>query len=128
MLYVRNQPKVQAVLDWELSTLGHPIADFAYLCMGLRMPSSDMAQGLGGLDRNALGIPEEQQLVDQYCQLTGIDGIANLDFYIAFSYFRLASICQGVYKRSLLGNASNERAKMAGQVVDDLAGMAVKLI
>ena len=127
MLYVPGQPKVLAVLDWELSTLGHPIADLAYLCMNLRLPSSSLSQGLGNIDRAEIGVLTEQQVVEQYCKKVGIDNVDHFEFYLTFSFFRLASICQGVYKRSLLGNASNEGAKMAGMVVDQLSQMAVEL-
>ncbi|NNL57452.1 MAG: phosphotransferase family protein, partial [Pseudomonadales bacterium] len=110
------------------STLGNPIADLAYFCMGLRLPSDSAQPGLGGLDVKSLGIPDEREIVAQYCQLRGIDDIPNWDFYLVFSYFRLASICQGVYKRALQGNASNEKALEVGKTVHALAHMAVDLI
>lgn len=128
MLFVKGQAKVAAVLDWELSTLGHPIADLAYLCMGFRIPSIGLMTGLGGLDRDELAIPEESELVAYYCQMRQIEKIEHWNFYLAFSFFRLASICQGVYKRSLGGNASSEHAADAGKAAKILAKLGVELI
>lgn len=125
IVFELNKSAGLAVLDWELSTLGHPFADIAYFCMGLRIPTSDVSFGLGELDRRALGVPEEKTIVDRYCQLRGIAPIERWDFYIALSFFRLASIIQGVYKRSLDGNASNERAGMMGRMVEQLANLAM---
>ena len=100
--------KVIAVLDWELSTLGHPFSDVAYQCMQWRLPQGSSAlRGLGDLDRNALSIPSEEEYVATYCERRGLSGIPDWNFYLAISYFRLASICQGVYKRGLDGNASD---------------------
>ncbi len=124
LVFRTGAPIGQAVLDWELSTLGHPLADLAYFCMGLRIPTSAVAYGLGGLDRVALGVPQESEIVARYCELRGIAAIAHWNFYLAFSFFRLASILQGVYKRSLDGNASNERAHLMGAMVEQLAEMA----
>jgi aminoglycoside phosphotransferase (APT) family kinase protein len=128
IMFRHGEPRGLAVLDWELSTLGHPLADLAYFCMCLRIPSSEYTFGLGGRDRHALGLPDERELVVRYCKRRGIDGIADWHFYIAFSFFRLAAILQGVYKRSLDGNASNERAGMMGAMVDQLAAMAIDAI
>lgn len=120
---------VRAVLDWELSTLGHPYADLAYQCMQLRLPATlPQAPGLAGLDREALGIPSEQAYVDQYCQRRGIDSIENWNFYLAFSFFRLAAILQGVAKRAQDGNASSDQARHLGSMVRPLAQMATPLI
>lgn len=123
-----SQSKIIAVLDWELSTLGNPLADIAYFCMGLRLPKTTHSHGLMGVDRKALGIPSEQEVVRRYCELRGIDGIEHWHFYLAFSYFRLAAIAQGVYKRALGGNASNENAGQIGQMVVALADMAMQLV
>jgi aminoglycoside phosphotransferase (APT) family kinase protein len=128
IVFELNKPVGLAVLDWELSTLGHPFADVAYFCMGLRIPTSDVSFGLGEQDRSALGVPDETYIVERYCQLRGIAPIERWDFYIALSFFRLASIIQGVYKRSLDGNASNERAGLMGAMVEQLATMAMASI
>ena len=109
-----EKTSIQAVIDWELSTLGHPFADLAYFCMCLRMPNHEQIRGLAGVDRPALGIPEESEIVRQYCTLRGIEVISNWPFYLAFSFFRLAAICQGVLKRALDGNASSEQAVRVG--------------
>lgn len=124
-----NNPRVIAVLDWELSTLGHPYADLAYQCMQLRLPSDIAhAAGLGGLDREELGIPSEEAYVDAYCQRRGIDSIDNWTFYLAFSFFRLAAILQGVVKRAHDGNASSEKAMQLGAMVRPLAQIANQTI
>ncbi|MFT3930962.1 MAG: phosphotransferase [Spongiibacteraceae bacterium] len=125
IVFRSGSPVGQAVLDWELSTLGHPLADIAYFCMGLRIPTNTVAFGLGGLNRAALGVPDEKYIVDRYCELRSIPSIERWDFYIAFSFFRLASIIQGVYKRSLDGNASNQRAGELGNMVEELAVLAL---
>ncbi|MCB1383525.1 MAG: phosphotransferase [Notoacmeibacter sp.] len=127
MMFTKDSPDVIAVLDWELSTLGHPLADLAYQCMQWRLPHDSGFRGLGGIDRAAIGLPTEQDYVASYCQRRGIPAIANWSFYIAFSFFRLAAILQGVYKRALDGNASNpEKARLYGTAVPLLAAMAVK--
>lgn len=129
LMFAPDRPEIIAVLDWELSTLGHPYADIAYQCMQWRLPHASGFRGLGGIDRAAIGLPSESEYVAAYCQRRGIDGIGNWRFYLAFSFFRLAAICQGVYKRALDGNASNpEKARMYGDAVALLAGLAVELI
>jgi aminoglycoside phosphotransferase (APT) family kinase protein len=118
-----------AILDWELSTLGHPFADLAYQCMQWRLPQTGPFAGLGDLDRTALGIPSEATYVAQYCLRAGLPGIANWPFYVAFSFFRLAAILQGVKRRALDGNASNpERAHLMGEVVPIIGRLACQMI
>lgn len=126
MIMGKNNEDVLAVLDWELSTLGHPLADVAYQCMQWRLPHQSGMRGLGGIDRTSLGIPTEEEYIESYCARRGISGIANWTFYIAFCFFRLTAILQGVYKRSLDGNASNpKRAKEMYAAVPLLAGAAM---
>lgn len=117
-----------AVLDWELSTLGHPYSDLAYQCMQLRLGRDTVISGLGGVDRQALGVPTEQRYVADYCRRRGLDGIPNWDFYIVFSFFRLAAILQGVLKRALDGNASSDKALEYGALAPKLAAEAAKVI
>ena len=128
MIFHSHEFKILSVIDWEISTVGHPLADLAYFCMGLRITPDQHIQGLGGKNRRALGIPEETQMLDHYCQLRGISGIDNWPYYIACSLFRLSAILQGVYKRSLDGNASNERAAKMGGMVRPLAELAESIL
>ena len=115
--------RIMAVLDWELSTLGNPLADLAYFCMCLRLPADAYIPGLRGKDRGALGVPEEAEIVRRYCELRSIPKIENWHFYIAFSFFRLAAIAQGVKKRAIDGNASSRQAQQVGEMVVPLAEM-----
>lgn len=129
IIFEHDSPRARAVLDWELSTLGHPFADVGYLCMQLRMPQGiGNMSGLMGRDLAALGIPNEDEILARYCKLSGIEKIENFSFYVAFSFFRLASIVQGVAKRALDGNASNQRAAEVGKFVEPLAGFALTAI
>ena len=128
MIFHASEPRTLAVIDWEISTIGHPLADLAYFCTGLRIPPGQHIQGLGGIDRTALGIPEEAVLLERYCQLRGVEEIRHWPYYMVFCLFRLAAILQGVYKRSLDGNASNERAAKMGAMVQPLAEMAKQII
>ena len=128
MIFAPDRPEILAVLDWELSTLGHPLADLAYQCMQWRLPHNSGFRGLGGLDREALGLPSEEEYVAAYCRRRNIDRIEHWSFYLAFSFFRLAAILQGVLKRALDGNASNpKRAKEMGVAVPVMAAMAMQL-
>ncbi|MCV2883779.1 phosphotransferase family protein [Aestuariibacter sp. AA17] len=129
VIFAPDSPQILAVVDWELSTLGHPLADLAYQCMQLRLPANvGHAPGLGGVNRAALGIPSESEYLGWYCENRGISHIDNWHFYLAFSFFRLAAIAQGVAKRAEAGNASNTKAKEVGALVAPLAAMAVNLI
>jgi aminoglycoside phosphotransferase (APT) family kinase protein len=123
MLFAKGSPKCLGVIDWELSTLGHPLSDLAYTCMHyhLNIPGRG---GLAGVDVAPLGIPNEDELVLEYCRLTGRERIASWPYFMAFGLFRLAAIAQGVYKRSLQGNASAEDAGMYGGAVTVLAELA----
>ncbi len=116
-----TQPTVMATLDWELSTLGHPMADFTYFLMAWHFPA-EVRGGLAGQDLDALGIPSLDDMVARYGQRTGFDGVADeLDFCLAYNMFRLGSIIQGVYKRGLDGNASSEAAAGMRSQIPSLA-------
>ncbi len=115
--------EVSAVLDWELSTLGDPLADFSYFLMNWSLPR-DGRNGLAGLDLPALGIPTQDEAVARYCRATGRDGLPDLDWYFAYNLFRLAGILQGVARRALDGNASSPQAAEMGARVAPLAEAA----
>lgn len=118
MIFDAETTDCRAVLDWELSTLGHPFADLAQVLMQWQLPAGREGRGLAGVDRAALGLPSDEAFVAQYCERRGLAGVRDLHVFVAFAFFRMAGICQGVLKRALDGNASNpERAlKLGGYV------------
>ena len=128
LMFAPGEARLLAVVDWELSTLGHPLADLGYFCMALRLPRNPALPGLAGLDRAALGIPDEAALLARYSELTGRPIPADWPFVLAFSFFRLAAIAQGVAKRARQGNASSEQAAQAGQMTAMLASLGVSVL
>jgi aminoglycoside phosphotransferase (APT) family kinase protein len=120
LVFHRSEPRILAVLDWELSTLGHPLADFAYHCMSWHIAPGRF-RGIAGLDLRALGIPREDEYVAAYCARTGREGIEHWDFYLAYNLFRIAAILQGIMKRALDGTAASEQALDAGRRARPLA-------
>lgn len=123
MIFAPDAPKVLAVLDWELSTLGDPLADFTYLLMNW-VTDPEGRSGVAGLDHAALGIPTLEEAVARYCAATGRDGLPGLDWYFAFNLFRLASIVQGIKKRVLDGTANSAHAAAMSERVPRLAAAA----
>jgi len=118
LLFAPDRPEIAAVLDWELSTLGHPLADLAGVIMQWQMPPGAQGRGLRGVDRAAQGLPSDAEFVADYCARMGIGRIENFGFYVAFCFFRMAAILQGVKKRALDGNASEpERGLQLGGFV-----------
>ena len=122
-----TEPRILAILDWELSTLGHPLADFAYHCMTWHVPPSAF-RGLAGLDLEALGIPAQKAYITQYCQRTGrTDGIENFEYYLAYNMFRMAGILQGIMKRVVDGTAASEQAVAMGKAARPIAELGWKV-
>ncbi len=122
MIFSPDGTRALALLDWELSTLGHPYADLAAVIMQWQMPPGAEGRGLAGVDRAALGLPRDEAFVTAYCRRRGIDGIEDFGFYLAFCFFRMGAILQGVKKRAIDGNASNpERGLQMGAMVPQFA-------
>ena len=127
LVFAADAPRVVATLDWELSTVGHPLADFSYHCMSWHIPPGTF-RGIGGLDHEALGIPTESAYIERYCERTGRADprllLADWNFYLAYNLFRLASITQGIAKRVVDGIASSAQARSTGSATRALAEMA----
>ena len=128
MIFDHEEESMLALLDLELSTIGHPYADLAYQCMNWYIPQIGITPGLAGINLEKLGIPSEDDYVSNYCSKMGINSIPNWSFYLAFGFFRLAGIAQGVYKRSIQGNASADNAKELGAAVPILGKIALSIV
>ena len=123
MIWAKDEPKVLAVLDWELSTLGDPLADFTYVAMAW-VTENGGRSGVLDLDRKALGIPELEEVVERYCAATNRTSVPDMNWYFAYNFFRLAGIMQGIKKRVIDGTASSAHAKAMSERVQPLADRA----
>jgi aminoglycoside phosphotransferase (APT) family kinase protein len=123
MIFAKDEAKVIAVLDWELGTLGDPLADFTYVAMAW-VTDNGGRSGVQDLDRKSLGIPELDEAVARYCAATGRDGLPDLNWYFSYNFFRLAGIMQGIKKRVIDGTAASSHAKDMSERVRPLAERA----
>ena len=129
MIFHKKEPRLLAIIDWEISTTGHPIADLASLIMQWELPAGNISRGLQGVDRISKGIPSDEDFINQYCEYRNIDKIKNFNFYLAFCFFRMAAVIQGVKKRALEGIAANpERSNQETLSVPKLAKRAFELM
>lgn len=127
MLLHPTQPTISALIDWELSTIGHPLIDISYFVTMLRLPPHPTHGGLGGTDRAALGIPSEEALLARFVETSGVEPPARWEFYIAFHFFRFAAILQGIAKRVETGNASNKAAATVAAMAGPMAQMGLSI-
>lgn len=123
VIFAADDARVAAIVDWEISTLGDPFMDLAYLLVFMRMPHDSPLQGVGGLDRKREGIPDEQTLIDLYCNESGRDLPTEWPFMMVLNFFRLAAILQGIQARALLGNAAGARAREVGETGSIVAAL-----
>ncbi len=129
MIVANESTQVLAVLDWEISTLGHPFADIAYQCMQWRLPQGGAFPGLAGLNRAAFGMPDEDEYLAMYCRAAGISEIPHWPYYLAFNCFRMVAILDGILHRIKLGTAADpERGLEMGKVIPDLLAIAMQHI
>jgi aminoglycoside phosphotransferase (APT) family kinase protein len=128
IIFDNDHPHVACVLDWELSTIGHPFADLGYFLMAFHLDADSAISGLQGLDTQSLGIPAQKALLEKYAASAGLDDVPDIDYYIAFSMFRLAAILAGVLKRGVTGNAADPRAVERGRTFKQVASRGWKIL
>ena len=129
MIFEENGTRCLAVLDWELSTIGHPFADLASVIMQWQLPPGNQGRGLMGVDRASLGLPSDADFIAAYCERRSLPPIDNFGYYLGFCFFRMAAIIQGVLRRALDGNASNPaKARQLGTLVPDFAANGLKAL